>query len=398
MVTGHNLAQLDKTIGKYFQIDEITYGGPKQPFVVRYRGNLINNDSQSSYDLIANAILDEKLVPMMHRENGVINLYLIPDMTKKKILNPRVNLILFILTLLSVLFTGGMYGYQGELPQGTYQIIWELIKNGWPFALTLLTILGAHEFGHYFAGRKHGVQVTLPYFIPFPLSLFGTMGAFINMRSLPKNKRSLFDLAIAGPLSSFTLSIIALLIGLNLSEISQLPLAPAETATLQMEGSSIAYLFLKYLVFGKFLPQPAGLSGLSVLTYWVRYFFTGQPFPWGAMDVMLHPVAWAGWAGLFVTGINLIPAGQLDGGHIFSTLFGTETAKKVFPFIIGALAILGIFSNVWWVWAALLFFTGRRHAQPLDQVTELDKNRKILGYAALVIFVLTFIPVPITLI
>lgn len=398
MITDHNLAQLDKTIGKFFQIEEITYGGPKQPFVVRYRGELKNNDSQSTYDQIANALLENKLVPMMRREDGVINLYLIPDMKKKKALNPRMNLILFILTLLSVLFTGGMYGYEGELPEGTFQIIWELIKNGWPFALTLLTILGAHEFGHYFAGRKHGVQVTLPFFIPFPLSLFGTMGAFINMRSLPKNKRALFDLAITGPLSGFIVSIIALLIGLNLSEISQLPLAATETTTLQMEGSSLIYLFMKYLVFGEFLPQPTDLSGISTLIYWVRYFFTGQPFPWGAMDVMLHPVAWAGWAGLFVTGINLIPAGQLDGGHIFSTLFGVKTAQKVFPFVLGGLVILGFFSNVWWVWAALLFFMGRRYAQPLDQITELDNKRKILGYVALAVFVLTFIPVPITLI
>ena len=398
MITDHNLAELDKIVEKYFQVEEITYGGPKQPFVTRYRGSLMNNDSQATYDQIANALLEYKLVPMMRREDGVVNLYLVPDMAKKKTLNPRMNLILFILTLLSVLFTGGLYGFEGEAPQDTLQFIWELIKGGWPFAVTLLTILGAHEFGHYFAGKKHGVQVTLPYFIPFPMSLFGTMGAFINMRSLPKNKRALFDLAVAGPLSGFVLSIIALLIGLNLSEISPLPLAAGETASIQMEGSSLIYLLMKYLVFGKFLPQPDGLSGISTLVYWVRYFFTGQPFPWGAMDVMLHPVAWAGWAGLFVTGINLIPAGQLDGGHIFSTLFGVKTATKVYPIVIGCLVALGFFSSVWWVWAALLFFMGRRYAQPLDQITELDKNRKILGYVALAVFVLTFIPVPITLV
>ena len=397
MVTDHNLAELDEIISKYFQVEEITYGGPKQPFVTRYRGSLLNNDSQSTYDQIANALTEHKLIPMMRREDGVINLYLVPDIQKKKTLNPRMNLILFILTLLSVLFTGGLYGYEGDAQQGTLQFIWEMVKSGWPFALTLLTILGAHEFGHYFAGRKHGVQVTLPYFIPFPMSLFGTMGAFINMRSLPKNKRALFDLAIAGPLSGFVLSIIALFIGLNLSEVSQLPLAAGENATLQMEGSSLIYLLMKYLVFGKWLPQVSGLSGIPALIYWVRYFFTGQPFPWGALDVMLHPVAWAGWAGLFVTGINLIPAGQLDGGHIFSTLFGVKTAKKAFPFIIGGLVTLGFFSNVWWVWAVLLFFMGRRYAQPLDQITELDPKRKMLGYIALAVFVLTFIPVPITL-
>ena len=308
------------------------------------------------------------------------------------------NLVLFLLTLLSVLFTGGLYGFEGDLPQGTWETIWALINSGWPFAVTLLVILGAHEFGHYFAGKKHGVQVTLPYFIPFPFSLFGTMGAFINMRSLPKNRRALFDLAVTGPLSGFVVSIVALIIGLNLSETSQLPLSIESGTGLQMEGNSLLYLLLKYVTFGKLLPDPGNMSGISLAVYWVRYFFTGKPFPWGASDVMLHPIAWAGWAGLFVTGINLIPAGQLDGGHIFYTLFGKKNAKRLFPFIVGALVILGFFSNVWWLWAGLIFFFGRFYAEPLDQITELDKKRRIIGYIALAVFVLTFIPVPITIV
>ena len=154
---------------------------------------------------------------------------------------------------------------------------------------------------------------------------------------------------------------------------------------------------MKYLTFGKLLPQPPGITGFALLIYWARYFFTGQPFPWGALDVMLHPVAWAGWAGLFVTGINLLPAGQLDGGHIFSTLFGEKTARTIFPFLVAGLVILGFFSNVWWIWAALLMIFGRHYAQPFDQVSELDAKRKWLGYLALLIFVLTFIPVPITI-
>jgi membrane-associated protease RseP (regulator of RpoE activity) len=217
------------------------------------------------------------------------------------------------------------------------------------------------------------------------------------MRSLPKNRRALFDLAIAGPLSGFVVSVIALIIGLNLSTISQLPASAAAGSGLQMEGNSLLYLLMKYLTFGKLLPQPAGITGIALLIYWVRYFFTGQPFPWGALDVMLHPVAWAGWAGLFVTGINLLPAGQLDGGHIFSTLFGEKTARTIFPFLVAGLVILGFFSNVWWIWAALLMIFGRHYAQPFDQVSELDAKRKWLGYLALLIFVLTFIPVPITI-
>ncbi len=323
-------------------------------------------------------------------------LYLVDAPEKKKQPKSALNLVLFILTLVSVLITGGLYGYEGTLPQDTGAALVELIKNGWPFAVTLLAILGAHEFGHYFAGRKHGVQVTLPYFIPMPLSLFGTMGAFINMRSIPENKRALFDLAVAGPLSGFVVSVIALIIGLNLSEISQLPASAAAGTSLQMEGNSLLYLLLKYLTFGQLLPQPANMNSLAHVIYWSRYFFTGQPFPWGATDVMLHPVAWAGWAGMFVTGINLLPAGQLDGGHIFSALFGEKVTRTLFPYLIAGMVILGFFSNVWWMWAVLLLFFGRYYAEPLDQVTELDSKRKLIGYIALAVFILTFIPAPIT--
>ncbi|NPV42124.1 MAG: site-2 protease family protein [Anaerolineae bacterium] len=397
MVTDHNLAELDALAAQHFNIEEITYGGPKQPYIARYRGTLKVSDSQAAYESIEKALQPLGIVALLRKEDESLNLYLLPELEKKKEPRSYLNLVLFILTLFSVLFTGGMYGYEGDLPQGAWQTILVLVKSGWPFAVTLLAILGAHEFGHYFAGRKHGVQVTLPYFIPLPLSLFGTMGAFINMRSLPKNRRALFDLAIAGPLSGFVVSIIALIIGLNLSTISQLPTSAAPGSGLQMEGNSLLYLLMKYLTFGKLLPQPAGITGIALLIYWVRYFFTGQPFPWGALDVMLHPVAWAGWAGLFVTGINLLPAGQLDGGHIFSTLFGEKTSRTIFPFLVAGLVILGFFSNVWWIWAALLMIFGRHYAQPFDQVSELDAKRKWLGYLALLIFVLTFIPVPITI-
>jgi membrane-associated protease RseP (regulator of RpoE activity) len=398
MITDHNLTELNAIVSQHFVIEEITYGTEKQPFVVHYRGDLKDSDSQAAFTHLEEALAGQKLLPMLRKESDKVDLFLVPKIEKKKKLNPRLNLVFFLLTLLSVLFTGGLYGFEGDLPKSAWETVWVLIKNGWPFAVTLLTILGAHEFGHYFAGRKHGVQVTLPYFIPFPFSMFGTMGAFINMRSLPKNRRALFDLAVAGPLSGFIVSVIALIIGLNLSEIDPLPLSVASGTGLQMEGNSLIYLLLKYIIFGKLLPDPGNLSGISQVLYWVRYFFTGKPFPWGATDVMLHPIAWAGWAGLFVTGINLIPAGQLDGGHIFYTLFGKKNAKRLFPFIVGALVILGFFSNVWWLWAGLILFFGRFYAEPLDQITELDKKRRIIGYVALAVFVLTFIPVPITIV
>lgn len=398
MITDHNLAELDALVKQFFEIQDITYGSPKQPFVVRYRGSLNSLDSSSGFDKIAEALEAYKLVPLLRKENENQVLFLMPQPEAKGKLNPNLNLILFFLTLISVLVTGGLYSTKGGLPADVWGTITTLIRNGWPFAVSLLAILGAHEFGHYFAGKRNGVKVTLPYFIPFPLSMFGTMGAFINLRSLPKNRRALFDLAVTGPLSGLVVSIIVLFIGLSLSELNQLPAAIPAQGGYQMEGNSLLYLLIKYITFGKLLPEPQNISGFQLLVYWMRYFFTGQPFPWGAIDVMLHPVAWAGWAGLLVTGINLIPAGQLDGGHIFYTLMGKQASERAFPLIVSLLAIMGFFWNGWWLWAALIFFLGRRHAEPLDQITELDGKRKIIGFLALIVFVMVFMPVPLTFI
>ena len=397
MITDHDLTVVDQIASQFFRIESITYGEPKQPYIVRYQGRMISDETHIGFDGLMDGLEPLGLVPLLRKEQGIINLYIAQKIEHKKKLNPHLNLILFILTLISVLITGGLYGFQNEISGNTWQILIQLAKNGWPFALSLLAILSAHEFGHYFAGRKNKVQVTLPYFVPFPLSFFGTMGAFINMRSIPKNRRALFDLAVTGPLCGLIVTIVVMLIGLNLSELSHLPPSAPSAAGLQMEGNSLLYLLLKYLTFGKLLPEPTGISGLPLAIYWVRYFFTGQPFPWGALDVMLHPVAWAGWAGMLVTGINLIPASQLDGGHIFYALFGKKTAERLFPFIVGGLGLMGLFWSGWWMWAILVFLLGRRHAEPLDQITELDKKRKWLGYIALLVFILTFIPVPITL-
>jgi len=299
--------------------------------------------------------------------------------------------VLGILTFFSVVLTGALFGLTEELPADIGQAIWMLLDRGWPFAVSMLAILSAHEFGHYLAGRHHGVHVTLPYFIPMPFSAFGTMGAFINMKEPPKNRRHLLDIGIAGPLSGLVVAIPVLFIGLALSDITRL--IPEPGMMIQLEGNSILYLLAKFLTFGQLLPAPVSYD-TSPLLYWVIYFFTGQPLPIGGIDVNLHPVAWAGWAGLLVTAMNLIPAGQLDGGHMLYVLIGREKARKVLPFILGGLALLGFAWQGWWLWAAIIFFLGRTYAEPLDQITPLDDRRKWLAVLALVVFVLTFIPVP----
>ena len=262
--------------------------------------------------------------------------------------------------------------------------------TGWPYALSLMSILLAHEFGHYFMSRHHKTAATLPYFIPLPFPPLGTMGAAILMQSTPKNKRVLFDIGVAGPLAGIIVAIPVLFYGLSISHL--LTIVPTN-GMISEEGNSLLYLFAKYFTFGKLLPAPVSLHGMTFGLYWLRYFFTGQPAPIGATDVFTSPVAFAGWAGLLVTALNLIPAGTLDGGHVIYSLFG-ERARKLFPFIWGILILLGIFWNGWWIWAVLLLWLGRVHAEPLDQITQLDSGRRAVAVLVIVIFILTFSPVP----
>jgi membrane-associated protease RseP (regulator of RpoE activity) len=271
---------------------------------------------------------------------------------------------------------------------GQMLMLFKSILTGWPFALSLLGILLAHEFGHYFMSRYHKTPATLPYFIPLPppIGLFGTMGAAIIMRGIPKNKRVLFDIGVAGPIAGLIVAIPVLFLGLSLSTTGTIDPTPGGF----LEGNSLIYLFAKFVTFGKLLPAPVEPQGIL---YWLRFFFTGQPVPFGGLDVFIHPVAFAGWAGLLVTALNLIPAGTLDGGHVIYGLFGSK-ARKAFPVIIGLLIVGGYFWNGWWLWAVILYWLGRVNAEPLDQITTLDPPRRLLGFAMIIIFFLVLIPVP----
>lgn len=249
-----------------------------------------------------------------------------------------------------------------------------------------MSILLAHEFGHYFMSRYHNTPATLPYFIPMPLPPLGTMGAAILMRGVPKNKRILFDIGVAGPLAGMAVAIPILFIGLSLSTLGVIVQDPNSF----IEGNSLMYLFAKFIVFGKLLPAPVNPQGIL---YWLQYFFTGRPAPFGALDVFIHPVAFAGWAGMLVTALNLIPAGTLDGGHVIFALFG-EKAKKAFPFIFVVLVALGFSWTGWWLWALILLWLGRVQAELLDQITQLDARRRAVAVLVIIIFLLVFTPVP----
>ena len=394
--TGLQFDRLDAIVRRVFYIEDTTHGGDRSGYLVRYHGRLLV-DSADAYERVAEQLRPQGVTPLFRVEEGRQTVILVDGVHDPKPANPRVNLIFFILTVLSVLFTGGIMSVD-HLPSGFLAIVRALISQGWPFAVSMLGILMAHEFGHYLAGRYHKTMVSLPYLLPlpFPLSPFGTLGAFINMKEVPRNRRILMDIAIAGPLAGLVVAIPVLLYGLSISTVTVLPAAAAQggLGQLQMEGNSILYLAAKWLTFGKLLPAPVNYGGLAPAIYWLRYFFTGLPLPYGGLDVNISPVAWAGWGGLLITSLNLIPAGQLDGGHLFYTLFGKKNARRALPVILVALVALGFLWAGWWLWVVLIFLFGRVYAEPLDQITELDGKRKALAAVALILFVLLFTPIP----
>ena len=391
--------QITDLVREIFEIKSMIRGGEKQGYRLKYVGQLALLDSEAAYDRLAVSLDRFNLIPLFREEENAQSIIIVEKRPEVKPGPVWVNVVLLVLTIISVMFTGAQFS-SAEVsdPFASLGGFFTYLLKGWPFAVSLLGILLAHEMGHYLVGRARGEKVTLPYFIPFPLSAFGTMGAFISMKQTPKNKKHLMDIGIAGPLAGLVVAIPVLLIGLSLSEIGPIEGNLPVGYVHMIEGNSLFYLFAKYLTFGKLLPEPASYGGMLPFVYWLRYFFTGSPLPLGGIDVHIHSVAWAGWAGLFVTAINLIPAGQLDGGHVLYVLLGKEKAKRIFPFIIGGLLVLGFFWQVWWVWAALIFFVGRHFAEPLDMITPVDRKRKLLGALMLVIFILIFIPVPLIII
>lgn len=390
--------QLLPAVRQVMSVEGTVAGGPKQGFAARFMGRLII-DSQEAYARLEPIFADKEMTVLFREMNDQHAILAMPGLIRPTPSNPWKNLLMFLLTVLSVLFTGvlnaaGYLSSTWEDFQGPVINLSRDLPLGILFTVSILAILLAHEFGHYLAARYHKTAVSLPYFLPFPGSQFGTMGAFIQLKEPPRNRRVLLDIGIAGPLAGLIVAIPVLLIGLSLSEIDTLPMQPnGDAIGGLLEGNSILYLGAKYIVKGELLPAPSEYDGISPVAYWLRYIFVGLPIPYGGRDVLLHPVAWAGWAGLLVTALNLIPAGQLDGGHAIYVLLGRRAAR-LWPFIVVALALMGVIWFGWFIWAALIFFLGRTYAQPLDDITPLDMRRRALAMIGLIVFVLVFTPVP----
>jgi membrane-associated protease RseP (regulator of RpoE activity) len=280
--------------------------------------------------------------------------------------------LLFAVTLLTTTAAGAamQVDFDRNLPfdverafSRTYPFLWHHpagLLQGLPFSLTLLTILLAHEFGHYFAAMYHRVDASLPFFMPSPL--LGTFGAFIKVRSPIYTKRALFDIGISGPIAGFIFLLPALSIGMAFSKV--IP--------------GIAHQGM--LIFG--------MPGLQRVMEWI--VFPGTP----AADIYLHPVARAAWVGMFTTALNLLPIGQLDGGHILYSFFPSRhrTVSKV---VAALLLPLAYFWWVWALWAVAMLWLGKYHPVIVDHA-EMSLGRTKLGWVAVVIFLLCFMVAPVS--
>ncbi len=255
-------------------------------------------------------------------------------------IRPLLHILLFVLTVGSTVLVGGLW-----------------------YCISIMAILLAHELGHFYVSRHYRVQSSLPFFIPFP-NLFGTLGAIILMRSRIGSRKALFDIGAAGPLMGFCVTVPAIVIGLMFSQ--PVEVSGLEGASFRL-GDSLLFSLLERAIMGE---VPEG------------------------RDILLHPLAFAGWVGLFVTALNLMPIGQLDGGHVFYAVFGRRS-RIVFYLAAMGFGILGFFFfPPWLLPLVLVLLFGFRHPPPHDDETELDSRRKLLAGVVFLVFILSFTPVP----
>ena len=331
------------------------------------------SDSFPSDPAAVEPAADQALYPVVKAWGLPRNTYWEDQQARRQRKSLAIAVLLFLLTLLSTLAVGAQFASAyaaGQSPEfndffSTYATLLahpQLLLAGVPFAFTLIGILLAHELGHFFACRYYGISASYPYFIPAP-TLIGTLGAFIRIRSPIYNRQALFDVGLAGPVVGFLFAIPALAIAVMYSKV--VPFSQAHAS----------------IVFG----QPVALRLLEAIL---------RPnIPAG--DLLLHPIGRAAWVGLFATALNLLPGGQLDGGHILYA-----TASKYHRKVTLALALvlmpLGYFFWRGWIfWSILLLAIGFRHPPLLNRWEKLDRSRLLWTSVAILIFALCFMPTPV---
>lgn len=280
------------------------------------------------------------------------------------------HLILFLLTFATTTIVGADHFRSFHLDFGSGALDLstpEILLNGLWYSASILAILGAHEFGHYYACRYYGVDASLPYFLPAPLPLTGTLGAFIRIRQPIPGKRELFDIGIAGPIAGFLVAMPVLLVGMSLSRVTELP---ADTRGFVELGEPLLFKGAAWLFWGT---PPEGYS------------------------INMHPMAFAAWFGLLATALNLFPIGQLDGGHISYAVLGRKSTMVTVGTLLCLIGLTFV-SSSWFVWTVLtvvmLLAFGPRHPRTIDEDVPLDRPRLWLAVAALLMFIVCFTPAP----
>jgi membrane-associated protease RseP (regulator of RpoE activity) len=309
-------------------------------------------------------ILSEKqYIPMIRFEHGEHIIYIIKKPKSKKRKSVWINIILLVATVFTTTLAGALQWIDIDQVDWINMFSFTYLWQGFIFfSVPLLLILGVHEMGHYYASKKHHVDASLPYFIPLPPPfLLGTFGALISTREPIPNRKALLDIGIAGPLCGFLVAIPVSLIGYFLMQ--QHPLVVPST------GANMVLL-------------------PPLLLQWMGSLFSIPE------NAIIHPTMFAGWVGIFLTAVNLLPAGQLDGGHVARAIL-KEKHKYISWVVVFVLVALSFFYTGWLMFAIIiLLFIGTQHQPPLNEITPLDTKRKLLGLIILIIFILSFAPIP----
>lgn len=364
MYAAQQREELRSIAAEVMDVQQVQHVPPAEQGIIKVTGQLLQ-EPQAAYGHLAPRCSERGYTALLQEDSAGAALVAVPGSITVNPSRLWLALLLFGLTIASTIFVGGLdsEGYNLGL--------------GLAYSASILSILLAHELGHFLTARRLGVAVSYPFFIPVPLPPLGTMGAFIAMKQPPPDRRALLAIAIAGPVAGLVVAIPVLILGLLLSEVQPLGAMAAggeggEGGFIFLEGNSLVYAAVKIAVFGRFLPS-------------------------GGEDVLLHPVAWAGWVGLLVTGLNLIPAGQLDGGHIFYALFGARVARIATWAMAGLLLVLGfVYWPGWFLWATLIIIFGQQRAPLLNELVTLDTRQRVIAALGLLIFILVFTPAPIT--
>ena len=350
-----------------------------RPQAIICRGNL-RSDPSEAYERVSTNIQNQFgnrfLVVLQEGFAGKPFFALVPNPAARRPTtepetkeNPGLAIGLLMLTLLTTMMTGA---YEAGVDP---EQVWEphLLLRGWAYALSLVLILGTHELVRFMMARRHQIQTTLPYFIPFPY-LLGTFGAFLQLKQPVPNRRVLFDISIAGPLAGSLMGILLLMIGLSQSGTVPAPL-PSEQEQALLEFHTL---------------QPSFSLLLGILA---KMMMGGDLQPGQWLD--LHPLAYGGWLGLMVIGLNLMPVGQLDGGHVVHAVYGQQMGANVGRVTRLLVLLLALLVQEWLlIWALLLFFISSADEPALNDVTDLNEGRDLLGLFALSLLVVIVLPMP----